>query len=85
MQAQLLIVQMCRQFLEEGGGACDCNIAGAANEYVNTVMEEEFISGALSTLSEGSQPFLSSPSSSSKKNPQILLLELFVITTTDEG
>lgn len=36
MQAQFLIVQMCRQFLEEGGGACDCNIAGAANEYVNS-------------------------------------------------
>lgn len=33
---------MCRQLLEEGGGVCDCNIAGAANEYVNAVMEDEF-------------------------------------------
>lgn len=60
---------MCRQLLEEGGGGCDCNIAGAANEYVNTVTEDEllFFWGAWSTLSEGTQPFLSSPSSVSKK------------------
>lgn len=70
---------MCRQFLKEGGGACDGNTAGAANEYVNTVMEDEAILGASRTLSEGTQPFLSSPSSPSKKNKQKTpLLEFFL-------
>lgn len=36
MQAQVLTVQMCSEVLEEGGGACDRNITGAAYQHMDT-------------------------------------------------
>lgn len=69
---------MCRQLLEEGGGGCDRNIAGAANEHVKPVMEDQFISGRLMHLKERI---------SSSRHPLLLAKKeiLLVVTTTDEG
>lgn len=36
MQAQFVTIQMCRKFLEEGGGAADFNVTGAAYGHINT-------------------------------------------------
>lgn len=77
MQAQVLAVQMSRQLLEEGGSVRDCNIAGAANEDVNTIKEGQLISGA---LSEGRQ-LLPRSTIFYLLQKQILLLESFFLSS----
>lgn len=41
VQAQFPTVQMCRKVLEEGRGACDRNITGAAYQHVDTCAVKE--------------------------------------------